>query len=72
MEQAGFIFKVLVISAGLSILIKYGGPNLSIPATPTNALTLVFVPTLIVAIMLLGRSLQNQQSRKKINHADHC
>lgn len=61
MKQAGFILKVLLISAGLSILIKYGGPILSIPATPTNALTLVFVPTLIMAIALLWRSLQTHQ-----------
>jgi hypothetical protein len=47
MKQTGFIFKVLLISAGLSILIKYGGPILSIPATPTNALLLVLVPTLL-------------------------
>jgi len=37
MKQTGFILKVLHLSAGLSILIKYGGPILSIPATPTNA-----------------------------------
>jgi hypothetical protein len=56
-NQAGFILKVLLVSAGLSILIKYGGPILSIPATPTNALMLVFVPTLIVAIALWQRTL---------------
>lgn len=55
MEQAGFIFKVLFISAALSILIKYAGPTLSIPATPTTVLTLVFVPTLLMAIALLWR-----------------
>lgn len=55
MKQAGFIVKVLVISTGLSILIKYSGPFLSISTTPTNALTLVFVPTLIVAIALSAR-----------------
>jgi hypothetical protein len=59
MKQAGFILKVLVISTGLSILIKYGGPSLSIAATPANALTLVFVPTLIVANGLLWRTLKN-------------
>jgi len=57
MKQTGFILKVLLISAGLSILIKYGGPILSIPATPTNALLLVLVPTLLVAIALWLRTL---------------
>lgn len=60
MKQAGFILKVLVISIGLSILIKYGGPTLSLPATPPNALTLVFVPTLVMAIALWGRTLQQR------------
>jgi len=61
MKQTGFILKVLLISAGLSILIKYGGPILSIPATPTNALLLVLVPTLLVAIALWLRTLQQGQ-----------
>ena len=61
MKQAGFILKVLLISAGLSVLIKYGGPNLSIPATPTNTLIAVFLPTLIMAIGLWGRTLKNRQ-----------
>lgn len=61
MKQAGFILKVLVISAGLSVLIKYGGPNLSIAAKPSNALIAVFVPTLIMAVGLWGRTLKNRQ-----------
>lgn len=60
LKQAEFILKVLVISTGLSILIKYGGPILSIPATPNNALTLVFVPTLMVALALWLRTLQKK------------
>lgn len=55
MKQTGFIFKVLVISAGLSILIKYGGPSLFIPLTPTNLLIVVFMPTVVMAIALGGR-----------------
>ena len=55
MKQAGFIFKVLILSVGLSILIKYGGPSLSILGTPTNVLTLVFVPSLVMAIALSAR-----------------
>lgn len=55
LKQTGFILKVLVVSAGLSISIKYGGPYLSIPPTPTNVLIVVFVPTLVMAIALGGR-----------------
>ena len=56
MKHAGFIFKVLVISAGLSVLIKYGGPIIYFTPTPTQVLTLVFVPTLVMAIALGGRA----------------
>ena len=52
MKQAGFILKLLILSVGLSILIKYGGPSLSISGTPTNVLTIVFVPSLVMAIAL--------------------
>ena len=52
MKQAGFIFKLLILSVGLSILIKYGDPSLSISGTPTNVLTIVFVPSLVMAIAL--------------------
>ncbi len=61
MKQTGFILKVLGISAGLSFLIKHEAPILSISATPTNALIAVFVPTLIMAIALLGRTLKERQ-----------
>lgn len=54
--QPGFIFKVLIVSAGLSALIKYGGPTLFISATPTNVLIAVFMPTFVVAIALLWRA----------------
>lgn len=52
MKQAGFILKVLVISAGLSILIKYSGPIINISPTSINVLSIVFVPTLVMAIAL--------------------
>ena len=55
MKQAGFILELLILSVGLSILIKYGGPSLSISGTPTNVLTIVFVPTLVMAIALGAR-----------------
>jgi hypothetical protein len=56
LKQAGFVFKVLIISTVLSWLIKSAGSSVAIPATATNALILVFVPTLIVAIALGWRN----------------
>lgn len=55
MEQAGFILKVLVISTAVSALIKYGGPALSVPATPAIVLTFVVLPTLVMVIALFTR-----------------
>ena len=55
MKQAGFILKLLILSVGLSILIKYGSRSLSISGTPTNVLTIVFIPSLVMAIALGAR-----------------
>lgn len=60
-NQTGFILKVLVISTGLSALIKYAGPALEVGATPINALILVFLPTLAIAIALWWRGKQQGQ-----------
>lgn len=59
-NQFGFVLKVFLVSAGLSVLIKYVLPNLSIPGTATNVLIIVFLPTVIMAIVLLWR-FQRQQ-----------
>jgi len=59
-NQLTFIIKLLVLSALLSGLIKYILPSVPIPATATNALILVLLPTMIMAIALLWR-FQNQQ-----------
>ncbi|MEA5618719.1 hypothetical protein VB711_12850 [Cronbergia sp. UHCC 0137] len=54
-NQLGFLLKLLLISALLSSLIKYAGPSLLISATTTNALIMVLLPTVILAIALLSR-----------------
>ena len=54
--QANFILKVLILSAGVSGLIKYGGPYLPVEATLVNVLIAVLTPTLILAIALWWRS----------------
>lgn len=67
LKQTGFIFKVLVISAGLSILIKYGGSKLAIPPTLTNLLIVVLLPTVVMAIALGGRYvLTSAESERRI------
>jgi membrane protein YdbS with pleckstrin-like domain len=54
--QANFILKVLILSAGISVLIKYVGPYLAVAATSSNALFALLTPALIVAIALLWRA----------------
>lgn len=55
-NQVNFIFKVLIFSAGISLLIKYGGPSLPIAATSVNALMAVLMPSVILAIALWWRA----------------
>jgi small basic protein len=54
-NQTGFIVKVFVFSALLSLLIRYIGPGLGIGVTTTNILIMVLSPSLIMAIALLWR-----------------
>ncbi|WP_414528266.1 hypothetical protein [Nodularia chucula] len=54
-NNLGFVVKLLMLSALLSVLIKYLGPNLSIAATDANALIIVLLPTFIMAIALYWR-----------------
>ncbi len=62
-NQFIFLLKVLLLSAAISVFIKYLAPSLSIPETATNALIIVLLPNVIVAAILLW-----QLSRKpKIN-----
>ncbi|AVH64446.1 hypothetical protein CDG77_14450 [Nostoc sp. 'Peltigera membranacea cyanobiont' 213] len=61
-NQLGLVLKLLLLSALLSFLIKYAGPNLSIPATATNALTIILLPIAIIAIALLWRFQAQKQN----------
>jgi hypothetical protein len=54
-NQLGLVLKLLLLSALLSLLIKYAGPSLPIPATATNALIIILLPIVILAIALLWR-----------------
>lgn len=60
-NKLAFILKIFVPSTIVSVLIKSGGPALYLPATATNALIAVFLPTTFVAALLVWR-LQQQHS----------
>ncbi|MDB9446136.1 hypothetical protein [Anabaena sp. CS-542/02] len=54
-NNLGFVAKLLVLSGLLSLLIKYAGPHLSIAATNANALIIVLLPNVMLAIALFWR-----------------
>jgi hypothetical protein len=54
-NQIAFLLKLLILSTAISCLIKYIGPMFLIPETSTNAIILVFLPTIIMATVLIGR-----------------
>jgi hypothetical protein len=55
LKQIELIWEVLILSTVLSYLIKYGGPYLTISATSNNALLIVVLPALVMAIALFTR-----------------
>jgi len=61
-NQLGFLLKLLLFSALLSVLIKSAGPFLWLPATVTNVLIMVLSPTLIMATVLLWRVPRQKQN----------
>ncbi len=60
-QTIGFLLKLLLFSALLSVLIKYAAPFLWLPATVINVLIMVLSPTLIMATVLLLRVLRQKQ-----------
>lgn len=61
-NQIGFLLKVLVISAVISVLIKYGGPVLNINGTSLVVLIAVLLPTIVLAIALWWRFSQQAEN----------
>lgn len=60
-DTVSFLLKVLALSAGVSVLIKVGGPSLSVArlegvALNYVAIALITLPSLIVGAFLLFRS----------------
>ncbi|MCV3215443.1 hypothetical protein OGM63_18305, partial [Plectonema radiosum NIES-515] len=54
-NQIGFVVKVFIVSALMSLLIRYICPSLGIGGTTSNVLIMVLSPSLIIAIALLSR-----------------
>ena len=50
--QAGFIFKVLLVSTVLSIFIKYGGEYIPIEANAPTAIAIVLSPSIAIGFLL--------------------
>lgn len=50
-----FVSKILIISTLISILIKYGGPFIPLKANNYFAISLVFLPSLILGLILYLR-----------------
>jgi hypothetical protein len=61
-NQLGFVLKVFLLSAVISVLIKYAGPYLPIAPTGKNALIIVLLPTIWMAIALLWRFQTHKQT----------
>jgi hypothetical protein len=57
-SQAIFIFKILLLSTGLSLLVKYGGGYLELQPTTITALTIVLMPSLVISLVLGWRYYQ--------------
>ncbi|MEL6500117.1 MAG: hypothetical protein AAFQ23_01750 [Cyanobacteria bacterium J06623_1] len=51
-HQIKFIVKILLLSTGLSLLIKYGGKYLPLQPTNVTALAIVLMPSLIIGLVL--------------------
>jgi membrane protein implicated in regulation of membrane protease activity len=64
-SSLGFVVKVLVLSTVISILIKISDRLISIPATSLNAAIAVFLPTVILALLLIWRSRNSMMILKK-------
>lgn len=61
--MTGFMLKVFILSALLSIAIKYGGPFLPVTETTTTVLIAICSPSILMAI-LFGWRWQQQQGEK--------
>ena len=63
-DLIGFVFKILLLSAGLSLAIEYSGKFLTIDTTNSLALVVVLLPSLIMAVALGWQYKKLQTGRK--------
>ncbi|WP_072719456.1 hypothetical protein [Planktothrix tepida] len=56
-----FLLKVLLLSLGLSVVIKFVGPLLSIPESSILAAIAVCLPSVILAVLFSWRMRQHSQ-----------
>jgi hypothetical protein len=57
-NQAIFVFKILLFSLGLSLLVKYGGGYLKLQPTTITALTIILTPSVVIGLILGWRYYQ--------------
>lgn len=62
-DTVTFIVKIFILSAILSIVIKYGGRLLSLNPTVIIAITVILLPSIIVALVLSWRSRQQLSNK---------
>ncbi|MEG3436553.1 hypothetical protein V0288_05425 [Pannus brasiliensis CCIBt3594] len=55
-DRASFLGKILILSAAISVAIKYLAPFLPVSPTPLNAICLVLAPFTVLTIALWRRS----------------
>jgi Na+-translocating ferredoxin:NAD+ oxidoreductase RnfE subunit len=59
LDRSRFLLKILLVSAVISVTIKYLAPLLAVSPTPLNALVLVLAPTIVLTLALWQRSLDS-------------
>jgi membrane protein implicated in regulation of membrane protease activity len=56
------LLRVILLSLGLSVAIKFGAPFLEIPTNNTTATIGVFLPVLLVALTLSWRHINKKST----------
>ncbi|MEM9543203.1 MAG: hypothetical protein AAGA60_27405 [Cyanobacteria bacterium P01_E01_bin.42] len=59
-SQIVFLLKILLLSAIVSLFIKYVMPYFTIAPTDINAAIAVFIPPIVVGFLLLWRDRQEE------------
>jgi membrane protein implicated in regulation of membrane protease activity len=65
-NKTTFLLKVLILSLGLSVFIKFIGPLLSVPESSVLAAITVCLPSVILAVFLSWRLKQHSQQPESL------